>query len=148
MRVRRWVKLAGPRLFAYWSIRTVHPNPIPALAETYRSTLSLVQESLPATSPYRQSVEALTQHRLAIVETAEHTNAVDKVEKEIGQGQIEEVIVAAKNELNLVAKMTEWKAYAKFHYSQSRLLCILTPSLYSWEPLEARPAPGQWDYFK
>lgn len=69
-----------------------------------------MQKSLPATSPYRQSVEALTQHRLAIVEAAEQTNAVDKVEKEINQGQIEEVIVAAKNELNLVAKMVEWKA--------------------------------------
>lgn len=88
----------------------VHPNPIPALADTYRSTLSLVQKNLPDNSAYRQSLEALTQHRLAIVEAAESSNAVDKVEQEIGQGQIEEVIVAAKNELKLVAKIIEWKA--------------------------------------
>ncbi|KAF8314222.1 hypothetical protein DL93DRAFT_2167384 [Clavulina sp. PMI_390] len=104
----------------------VHPNPIPALAETYRSTLSLVQKSLPEASAYRQSVEALAKARLAIVEAAEPTNAIEKVEQEIGQGQIEEVIVAAKSELGLVAKMIEWKA---------------------WEPLEVKPAPGQWKYF-
>lgn len=99
-----------PKLFAYWPTSTVHSNPIPALAETYRSTLSLVQKSLPTTSSYRKSVEALTQQRLAIVEAAEPANAIDKVEKEIDQGQIEEVIIAAKNELNLVAQMIEWKS--------------------------------------
>jgi len=105
----------------------VHPDPIPALVETYKSTLSLVQKGLPTTSYYRQSVEALTQHRLAVIEAAGTANAVDKVEREIGQGQIEEVIVAAHNELSLVAKVIEWKA---------------------WEPLEVEPAPAQWDYFK
>lgn len=108
--MRRWAHFIASKLFAYWPTCAVHPNPIPALAETYRSTLSLVQKSLPAASSYRQSVEALTQHRLSIVEAAEPTNAVDKVEKEIGQGQIEEIIIAARNELNLVAKMSEWKS--------------------------------------
>lgn len=69
-----------------------------------------MQKNLPDNSTYRQSVEALTQHRLAIVEAAEPSNAVEQVEQEIGQGQIEEVIVAAKSELGLVAKMIEWKA--------------------------------------
>lgn len=87
----------------------MHPNPIPALADTYRSTLSLVQKSVPESSAYRQSIEALTKHRLAIVEAAQAGNEVEKVEREIGQGQIEEVIVAAQSELSLVAKMIEWK---------------------------------------
>lgn len=87
----------------------MHPNPIPALAETYRSTLSLLQNSVPEASAYRRSVEALTKHRLSILETVKE-NEVSKFEKEIGQGQIEEVLMAAKNELSLVGKMIEWKA--------------------------------------
>lgn len=69
-----------------------------------------MQKNLPDNSAYRQSVEALIQHRLTIVEAAEPSNAVEQVEQEIGQGQIEEVIVAAKSELGLVTKMIEWKA--------------------------------------
>lgn len=44
-----------------------HPAPRPALVYTYRKTLEKLQQ-IPASSVYRQSVENLTKHRLAIVE--------------------------------------------------------------------------------
>jgi NADH dehydrogenase (ubiquinone) 1 alpha subcomplex subunit 5 len=47
----------------------VHPNPLPELLETYEATLSLLS-SLPASSVYRQSVEALTQHKLKLMRDA------------------------------------------------------------------------------
>jgi len=48
---------------------TTHPAPRPALILTYRQTLDKLQQ-LPPTSVYRQSTEALTKHRLSIVESA------------------------------------------------------------------------------
>ena len=47
---------------------TTHPAPRPALILTYRQTLEKLQQ-LPATSVYRQSAEALTKHRLSIIES-------------------------------------------------------------------------------
>lgn len=44
-----------------------HPAPRPALIYTYRQTLTKLGQ-LPASSVYRQSAEALTKHRLKIVE--------------------------------------------------------------------------------
>ena len=46
-----------------------HPTPRPHLLYLYNHTLSKLQ-SLPAESVYRQSTEALTKHRLAIVQAA------------------------------------------------------------------------------
>jgi NADH dehydrogenase (ubiquinone) 1 alpha subcomplex subunit 5 len=95
-------------------------------------------------------VEALTKHRLAIVEAAKE-NEVSKVEHAIGQGQIEEVIVAAKNELSLVGKMIEWKAcVSRFSSVQQRLHSLMLLAFFPhnrWEPLEVKPGPGQWNYF-
>ena len=48
-----------------------------------------------------------------------------ELEKKIGCGQIEEVIVQAENELNLARKMLEWKA---------------------WEPLKTQAPPSQWKW--
>ena len=44
-----------------------HPAPRPALVYTYKKTLEKLKQ-IPASSVYRQSVENLTKHRLAIVE--------------------------------------------------------------------------------
>jgi len=101
----------------------VHPNPVPTLLETYRATLARLSE-IPPTSVYRQGTEALTQRKLSIVESA--NGNVEKVEQELDEGQIEEAILVAKDELNLVGNMIQWKA---------------------WEPLEEKPQPGQWEYF-
>ena len=46
---------------------TTHPSPRPALILTYRQTLDKLK-SLPESSIYRQSTEALTKHRLKILE--------------------------------------------------------------------------------
>jgi NADH dehydrogenase (ubiquinone) 1 alpha subcomplex subunit 5 len=99
----------------------VHPNPRPHLIKTYKDTLTALTR-LPATAVYRQAAEALTQQRLAVVESNED---VAEIERTIGAGQIEELIMQAKDELTLVPKMEEWKP---------------------WEPLETPVPKGQWDY--
>ncbi len=86
----------------------VHPNPVPTLLETYRATLARLSE-IPPSSVYRQGTEALTQRKLSIVESA--NGNVEKVEQELDEGQIEEAILVAKDELNLVGNMIQWKAY-------------------------------------
>ncbi|CAG8554644.1 14681_t:CDS:2 [Ambispora leptoticha] len=99
----------------------VHPNPRPHLIKTYNETLQVLAR-LPEHAVYRQSAEALTQHRLSI---AEATEDINEIEKGIGAGQIEEVILQAEDEKQLAAKMEEWKP---------------------WEPLEEPPPAGQWNY--
>jgi len=47
-----------------------HPAPRPALIFTYTATLDKLRK-LPESSVYRQSTEALTKHRLAIVESVQ-----------------------------------------------------------------------------
>jgi NADH dehydrogenase (ubiquinone) 1 alpha subcomplex subunit 5 len=99
----------------------VSPNPRPQLIQTYNQTLEALSR-LPTTAVYRQATEALTQHRLSIVESTEN---IDEIEAKIDVGQIEEIILQAKDELNLVGKMEEWKA---------------------WEQLEVPIPEGQWQY--
>jgi NADH dehydrogenase (ubiquinone) 1 alpha subcomplex subunit 5 len=118
----------------------VHPNPLPELSQTYEATLSLAS-TIPATSVYRQSVEALTQNKLKIVQDAKGDIAA--VEKQLDEGQIEEALHVAKDELKLVSNMIEWKASVQI---LDRLLAVADSSC-SWEPLEERPGPGQWEYF-
>lgn len=101
----------------------VHPNPLPELTKTYQGTLSVL-ESIPPTSLYRQGVEALTRHKLNVVQKS--NGDVTAVEKELNEGQIEESLDIAADEYNLATKMLEWKA---------------------WEPLEEKPLPGQWECF-
>lgn len=86
----------------------VHANPLPELAKTYQSTLSALS-ALPSSSVYRQGVEALTQHKLSIVQKA--NGDIEAAEKELDEGHIEESLDIAKDELELVAKIAEWKAY-------------------------------------
>ena len=84
----------------------VHPNPLPELTETYQSTLSFLS-SIPSTSVYRQGVEALTKHKLNIVQGAKGDIAT--VEMQLDEGQIEESLDIARDELKLVQNMLEWK---------------------------------------
>ncbi|KAG9222872.1 hypothetical protein CCMSSC00406_0000439 [Pleurotus cornucopiae] len=102
---------------------SVHPDPLPQLAKTYESTLSALA-AIPPTSVYRQGVEALTQRKLKIVQDAQGDIAA--VEKQLDEGQIEESLDIASDELKLAAQMADWKA---------------------WEPLEEKPPQGQWEYF-
>ena len=91
----------------------VHPDPLPVLIKTYESTLSTIS-SIPQTSVYRQSVEALVRSKLNIVKNA--SGDVTAAEQQLNEGQIEEALDIAADELSLAAKMIEWKAYAKFIY--------------------------------
>ncbi|WVF70227.1 hypothetical protein IAT40_005016 [Kwoniella sp. CBS 6097] len=100
-----------------------HPNPLPALKSIYSSTLSQLS-TLPQASVYRQAVEALTKHRLAVVESS--GNDIAKAEGEFGN-MIEVILEEAKSEQGLVGKVAEWK---------------------SWENLEQAPHPDQWRYFE
>ncbi|PBK77249.1 Ndufa5, NADH-ubiquinone oxidoreductase subunit [Armillaria solidipes] len=101
----------------------VHPNPLPVLAETYRQTLEVLA-SVPSTSVYKQSAEALTLHKIKVLEAAK--GDIASVEKGLDEGQIEESLNIASDELRLASQMIEWKA---------------------WEPLEEKPERGQWEYF-
>jgi NADH dehydrogenase (ubiquinone) 1 alpha subcomplex subunit 5 len=86
----------------------VHPNPLPELTKTYESTLTALS-SIPNHAAYRQGAEALTLRKLKIVQDA--NGDIAQVEKQLDEGQIEQAIAIAKDELGLVSKMTEWKAY-------------------------------------
>jgi NADH dehydrogenase (ubiquinone) 1 alpha subcomplex subunit 5 len=86
----------------------VHPNPLPELTKTYESTLAALS-SIPEHAAYRQGAEALTLRRLKIVQDA--NGDVAQVEKQLDEGQIEQAILIANDELGLVSKMKEWKAY-------------------------------------
>ncbi|KAH9898439.1 NADH2 dehydrogenase [Cubamyces lactineus] len=101
----------------------VHRDPVPELKKTYEATLQALS-AIPQSSVYRQGTEALTLHKLKVLEKANGNVAV--IEKELDEGQIEESLDIAQDELSLAQKMLQWKA---------------------WEPLEEKPQPGQWQYF-
>jgi len=100
----------------------VHPDPLPALKQTYTETLSILS-TLPPTAVYRQATEALTKHKAAIVDGA--NGDVHKVEDQLGM--VEKLLIEAKGELKLAGKMLEWKG---------------------WESLQEEPPKGQWRYFE
>lgn len=85
----------------------VHPNPLPELTKTYESTLTALS-SIPEHAAYRQGTESLILRKLKIVQDA--SGDIAQVEKQLDEGEIEQAIEIAKDELNLVAMMTEWKA--------------------------------------
>ncbi|WVO16815.1 hypothetical protein L204_104501 [Cryptococcus depauperatus] len=101
----------------------VHPDPLPALTAIYSNTLTSLG-TLPPTSVYRQATEAVTKHRLDVVQKAQ--GDVEKVEKELGK-MVELLVEEGKGEEGLVVKIKEWK---------------------SWEPLSEEPQPSQWRYFE
>lgn len=85
----------------------VHPNPLPELTKTYESTLSALS-AIPEKSVYRQGTEAVIIRKLKIVQ--EVNGDISEAEKQLDEGQIEEALLIAKDELSLVGKMAEWKA--------------------------------------
>ena len=85
----------------------VHPNPLPELVQTYQATLKVVS-SLPSTAVYGQAVKALTDKKLGIVNSA--NGDIAQAEKLLDEGQIEQSILIAKDELGLAQKILEWKA--------------------------------------
>ncbi|XP_056280544.1 NADH dehydrogenase [ubiquinone] 1 alpha subcomplex subunit 5 [Pseudoliparis swirei] len=79
-------------------------------------------EGMPRDAAYRKYTEQLISERF------DHVKAeadVEKLEKKLNGGQIEEVILQAECELTLSRKMAEWKP---------------------WEPLIEEPPPNQWKW--
>lgn len=85
----------------------VHPNPIPDLTKTYESTLFALDE-IPKSSVYRQSVEAITLNKLKILKSSD--GDISKIETALDEGQIEQALDVAKDELALVTNFVKFKS--------------------------------------
>eukprot|EP00270_Netrium_digitus_P000695 TRINITY_DN1077_c0_g1_i1.p2 TRINITY_DN1077_c0_g1~~TRINITY_DN1077_c0_g1_i1.p2 ORF type:complete len:137 (+),score=33.95 TRINITY_DN1077_c0_g1_i1:128-538(+) len=85
----------------------VIPNAREVLLGLYQQTLKAV-ETIPREAVYRQNVEKLTKYRLKVCEEEEDW---EKIELQISCGQVEELIEMAKDELDLIPKMQEWKPW-------------------------------------
>jgi len=82
----------------------VVPNAREVLIGLYGSTLRELQD-IPSTAQYRVNVEKITNYRLNVCNTIEDPHTIERT---ILQGQLEELIVQAKNELGLIPQMKEW----------------------------------------
>ncbi|KAJ2611065.1 hypothetical protein H4S08_003336 [Coemansia sp. RSA 1365] len=102
----------------------VNPTARTQLIGLYKKTLDELKTKIPEKAVYRQSVEAITAHRLKVAEENEDASVIEKL---VNAGQIEELVCQAEDEIKLISKMAEWKA---------------------WEPLEEPAPPRQWEYFK
>jgi len=97
----------------------VAKTPRQSLTELYSQTLTVLG-AMPTTSAYRQQTELLTTERLNMVKAEENVNVL---EKQINCGQIEEVIIQAKDELKLAENLIECQP---------------------WENQETQAPHGQW----
>lgn len=98
----------------------VATNPHHTLSSLY-GKIQRALAKMPACT-YRNNTEKIVAERAAIVST---TPSVPDIEKKIGCGQVEELIVQAENELILARKMLGWKP---------------------WEQLVATPPKTQWQW--
>jgi len=101
-----WLSAALPR----WGLATLRPRrpAAAAAAQTLRALYAetaAALEAIPASAAYRRNVEKVTAHRLGLVNA---TPDVGALEAKIGIGAVEEVIAAAKAELQLIPTMAEW----------------------------------------
>ncbi|MBN3297616.1 NDUA5 dehydrogenase, partial [Amia calva] len=87
----------------------------------YTKILASLQ-SIPQDAAYRRYTEQVISQRFDLVKSEPD---VEKLEKKINSGQIEEVILQAENELSLSRKMLEWKP---------------------WEPLVEEAPANQWKW--
>ncbi|KAF7694149.1 NADH dehydrogenase [ubiquinone] 1 alpha subcomplex subunit 5 [Silurus meridionalis] len=99
----------------------VSVNPHERLRILYSKILGCVQ-AMPRDAAYRKYTEQLITERLDHVKLEPD---VEKLEKKMNCGQIEEVIAQAEAELVLSRKMAEWKP---------------------WEPLIEDAPPNQWKW--
>ncbi|KAG5674897.1 hypothetical protein PVAND_004842 [Polypedilum vanderplanki] len=99
----------------------VSTNPHYTLTALYGKILRALAK-MPQDAAYRKYTEQIVNDRLKAVNT--HRDVVS-LEKAIGCGQAEELIVQAENELVLARKMLGWKP---------------------WEPLIREPSATQWQW--
>ncbi|KAI9588295.1 NADH dehydrogenase [ubiquinone] 1 alpha subcomplex subunit 5 [Glossina fuscipes] len=96
-------------------------NPHHTLNALYGKILRAVAK-MPDDAAYRKYTEQIIKERVKAVEGNKDVIALEKV---IGCGQVEELIVQAENELVLARKMLGWKP---------------------WEKLIQKAPPKQWDW--
>ncbi|CAN0041253.1 NADH dehydrogenase [ubiquinone] 1 alpha subcomplex subunit 5 [Lethenteron reissneri] len=99
----------------------VSKNPHEHLNALYIKIIGVLQ-TVPKDAAYRKYTEQIINERQHHVQTEPD---IEKLEKKINCGQIEEVIRQAEKELSLARKMQEWKP---------------------WEPLIEEPPPNQWKW--
>uniref|UniRef100_A0A3P8UP69 NADH dehydrogenase [ubiquinone] 1 alpha subcomplex subunit 5 n=1 Tax=Cynoglossus semilaevis TaxID=244447 RepID=A0A3P8UP69_CYNSE len=87
----------------------------------YSKTLATLQR-MPQDAAYRKYTEPLINERFNHVQTEPD---IEKLEKKLNCGQIEEIVFQAKCELALSRKMYQWKV---------------------WEPLIEEPPANQWKW--
>lgn len=99
----------------------VAAHPHHTLCVLYNKILRTL-EKMPESAAYRRHTEQVISERAKILKENEE---VQVVEKKVGCGQVEELIVQAENELILARKMLTWKP---------------------WEPLMKEAPPNQWTW--
>lgn len=99
----------------------VATNPHHTLGVLYSKLLRTLQK-MPENAAYRKYTEEIINERTQILKSTEN---IDVIEKQIGCGQIEEIVIQAENELILARKMLNWKP---------------------WEPLVKQAPPNQWTW--
>lgn len=97
----------------------VSKHPHHTLGILYGKILRTLQK-IPEEAAYRKYTEQIINQRAQILQNNQN---IEAIEKQIGCGQIEEVIVQAENELLLARKMLNWRP---------------------WEPLLKEAPPNQW----
>ncbi|XP_071649299.1 NADH dehydrogenase [ubiquinone] 1 alpha subcomplex subunit 5 [Temnothorax longispinosus] len=98
-------------------------NPHLELIPLYKRILRVLQ-TFPKDYAYRKETEGIVQNRLKIMQERE---SVQDIEAKIGCGQVEELIIQAKNELSLAEKMLIWKPWEK-------LMQEAPPNQWTWPP--------------
>ncbi|XP_029676643.1 NADH dehydrogenase [ubiquinone] 1 alpha subcomplex subunit 5 [Formica exsecta] len=83
-----------------------------------------VLEKFPKDYAYRKETEKLVRNRLKIVK---ETVDIQAIEDKVGCGQVEELIIQAKNEISLAEKMLVWKPWEK-------LMQDAPPNQWIWPP--------------
>lgn len=84
--------------------------------------LKKVLALMPDESVYKKSTMAIIDSRQKVIES---TDVIDKIEKEIGAGQIEELIHQAENEIILARSLNSYRP---------------------WEPLVEQAPKNQWKW--
>lgn len=99
----------------------VAKNPHHTLGVLYGKILRTLQK-MPQEAAYRKYTEEIINERALALK---QNTSVEGIEKQVGCGQVEEMIVQAENELILARKMLTWKP---------------------WEPLLKEAPPTQWTW--
>ncbi|KAK9504795.1 hypothetical protein O3M35_008980 [Rhynocoris fuscipes] len=77
------------------------------LSQLYRKTLRVLNQ-LPDECAYKNYTRDIILYRLKIVD---ETPNPDQIEQKINSGQVEELIIQARNELKLARNFCEWKPW-------------------------------------